>query len=1175
MDPLGQDEEHTANTALCTLCSRAQALISEVLRLKDRLPDVFYPEQNPKFAPVLFDFKYLKTPEVFDERVEASSELLDLWDELRENFMPLIERYFQLFDRVVRYHYDAVRFLEDLQEGVYIQHTLEGLLRDYESRQILVESLSLFGTILLLLDECFDGPVRERIVIAFLRSKGTSDIPNIEEVVRLCRLTGYSYREPAKRPRGYPEDYFGRFQFPETVLLMLVGRLRLDDLYGGIAHYPLPEHRSTALAQQASHVYIMLYFMPEVLHRETAIMRELIDKHFVDNWVVPWGHGFFADLTLVWEPYRAARVALDTAIPSANARRLTEMHTARLAKLRADLPGFLFEGVLDEEFLMASQEMLLGVLREANATLRWLLLHSHGAMAGRLRSAYESRAPPPEQVVVVMLDTAELEFIMKKVTNGLLESKGSRWTSCRQEAYERVNELAEFYAGSKVLSRNLKDDNLRRWFAHIATEIEKLNPERPISTGRKIQQLIAALEEVEQFHQVDVSLQTKQYLLDTRLNLQKMVRIIHVTDASLQSLAVISDTSWAWGPIQKYTAILHERIRKDPFSVLQLRCLFLKLKSVLELPLLRISQIGSPDIYSVGEFYSQELVAYVRTVVEVIPVSMFTILTRIIAVQTDRLRELPTRLEKTSLKEYAQLEERFHLAEATHSVAVLTQGILAMEKTFMGVIEVDPQQLLEDGIRKQVVQHVAESVHNELQFTVKEVGMFSETIRCCTTAEFDAKLSSLAQCIDGFRRSFEYIQDYVNIAGLRVWQEEVGRIINYNVEQECNTFLRARQVHDWQSAYQSDAIPIPRFAPTDDVSLTFMGRLGRELLRQTDPTRTVYLYPLSAWFDVHESGRESAEVLGLRTFSLLRSAVGVAGLAGLDRLYSFMVVHKLQTVVTHYRSRMDAGAAELLSNARRALGPPAGLPEGGLQFYAEALARATKALVWGPLQEAVTFIGQAQLLRRQIASELSCAAHLDSNQLTSALETCNEAVLEDIRAHYRSPESYPYPATDSLLLPEISSLLVATGHQNPLTQIYIMQDAVREFPTLLFFFTLAQLPRYTFDQHLACLRPSRRYVGTVADACPLVVGLVTMLRQFHISQTHAYLSLLGQYARVQAQGAATVLAQDPKARTEHAPELVTLVSLLEAFCRYAQVPRDIVQLYVPPYLMDTIFSRVL
>lgn len=46
--------------------------------------------------------------------------------------------------------------------------------------------------------------------------------------------------------------------------------------------------------------------------------------------------------------------------------------------------------------------------------------------------------------------------------------------------------------------------------------------------------------------------------------------------------------------------------------------------------------------------------------------------------------------------------------------------------------------------------------------------------------------------MDAFKRSFEYIQDYVNIYGLKIWQEEVSRIINYNVEQECNSFLRTK-----------------------------------------------------------------------------------------------------------------------------------------------------------------------------------------------------------------------------------------------------------------------------------------------------------------------------------------------------------------------------------------------
>lgn len=41
------------------------------------------------------------------------------------------------------------------------------------------------------------------------------------------------------------------------------------------------------------------------------------------------------------------------------------------------------------------------------------------------------------------------------------------------------------------------------------------------------------------------------------------------------------------------------------------------------------------------------------------------------------------------------------------------------------------------------------------------------------TNELESKLIALASQMSGFRRSFEYIQDYVNIYGLKIWQEEV------------------------------------------------------------------------------------------------------------------------------------------------------------------------------------------------------------------------------------------------------------------------------------------------------------------------------------------------------------------------------------------------------------------
>lgn len=44
------------------------------------------------------------------------------------------------------------------------------------------------------------------------------------------------------------------------------------------------------------------------------------------------------------------------------------------------------------------------------------------------------------------------------------------------------------------------------------------------------------------------------------------------------------------------------------------------------------------------------------------------------------------------------------------------------------------------------------------------------------TSELPAKLEILSKAISGFRRSFEYIQDYISLNGLKIWQEELSRL---------------------------------------------------------------------------------------------------------------------------------------------------------------------------------------------------------------------------------------------------------------------------------------------------------------------------------------------------------------------------------------------------------------
>ena len=59
------------------------------------------------------------------------------------------------------------------------------------------------------------------------------------------------------------------------------------------------------------------------------------------------------------------------------------------------------------------------------------------------------------------------------------------------------------------------------------------------------------------------------------------------------------------------------------------------------------------------------------------------------------------------------------VARLTHDISVFTEGILLMKTTLVGVIKVDPKQLLEDGIRKELVKQVAIALHLGLIFNPK------------------------------------------------------------------------------------------------------------------------------------------------------------------------------------------------------------------------------------------------------------------------------------------------------------------------------------------------------------------------------------------------------------------------------------------------------------------------
>jgi WASH complex subunit strumpellin len=171
-------------------------------------------------------------------------------------------------------------------------------------------------------------------------------------------------------------------------------------------------------------------------------------------------------------------------------------------------------------------------------------------------------------------------------------------------------ELSEYFTGEKALTKVKRDDNMVAWFAALAEKVRGLNLEEDhaTATGRKIQGLISALEDVEQFEAVDTNIQIKSYLSEVRDIFRQMIRTVNVKNEVLNILENVTDLSYAWETLPDYLNEFQKNIAKDPSTVVLLRATFLKTASILDVPLVRITAIDSPDAESVAEYYSSNLV---------------------------------------------------------------------------------------------------------------------------------------------------------------------------------------------------------------------------------------------------------------------------------------------------------------------------------------------------------------------------------------------------------------------------------------------------------------------------------------------------------------------------------------------------------------------------------------
>lgn len=1058
-------ESNDCGRALVRLLSRGHAIVAELQRAADALPAALRGEGPAwrRLAPVLPDFSVFRT-EGAVERVASTAELIELDEESRELHQEAAARCFRILAAVRKYAADIVRFFSELEAGSFICWSMEDVARDEVGSQLMPEAIALLGTMLLLMEERLPGPARERALVAFHRfTVGTNEAAEeFPDVCRLFRNAGRPADFSAKRPPGYPESLFARFPVPSGAVKLAIGQLQTGDVYRAANHYPLPEHRSHGLAAQAGLLYVLLFFDAATLESDFVAMREIVNRHFGDAWVVAFALGFTADLAVMWAPYAAAREALGAAVTVASARHLRARHNERLAATRQQLKEYLTEGVLTEDFVSQNTPALMNCLRQANTTIRWLLLHATTSDKN-LQAAVHTEGLK-EQLLFALVDTALLEERLRGFLGPLVARREADWAELRASASQAMDDLALYFSGNHALRRNVRNEELENWFRGLQTRIDDLDfgdaagGGDALALGRRISQVHVALEEVEQFHEIATQLQIRHFLADARTTLKRMVRTVNLRAETLDTVARVADLSYAWNALGAYQQPMHVLLGKSPGSVKGLRALFLKLASILEAPLLRIRQARNSAHESlVSSYYSESLVEFMRSVLQELPRLIFGLLHQISEQRAARPPEpLPSRISLEELRAYAERSDnaRHVVGQLTQRIALLMRGIRETDVAVLGVMRLEPRGVLVDGLRRELARKI-EALYAGLSFP-RPASKAPPRREAVVTP-----LGDLAGRCRALGRAFEHVQDYVGVSALQLWHKESSRITRYLLHVELHLLLRRRLPAPRSSVHHDADCPIAfpdggaETARSDGSPSTgagaatksgsFLSRTVEALVALTDPR--VALGGMRGSWRLAATGEALFDGPALEA---LHMALGPPAVAAVSRILGFRVALQLRQLRT-YLSQELAPGAEVDVALREAMAQVFGAASGSTDG-SKALRKSVQRTegVLKPLIDAVRVVGQHQLLRRRLSGALHLHSQLEAPLAAEALGTLNDAELAeaiDKVALATAPERFGgdgQSESDELLVGllqrRLSKSCELSGHGDPLRQLYVLVE---------------------------------------------------------------------------------------------------------------------------------------
>ncbi|PAV78946.1 hypothetical protein WR25_06791 [Diploscapter pachys] len=681
------------------------SILAEILRLSDFIPPDFHDPSKSRFKQILIEFSYFSKIEQY-ERLFAQDE--NLQDLFYAKHGPLLQRFELLFQTIANFITSFNEYCESVanEKRIAIDATCE----------LEAECLYTLGLILLYIDKYLPPTLRERIYVAIFRNSDERN--NVEFLADFL-----------KSSTSIDDSLFRRaLKHPEFVSLVF----KTLEYEGKDRSYQLERTN----VDRAEMLFICLFFEPKVLHQDAAQMRRIVEAHFREKWVLSLGMGLIVNLLDEWTNYKAAYAAISGVIDTVRANKLANEHYMTLTDIK--LP----QGPILPAYFNSNAKLIV----KYNASMKWLVLHTCDKCSRRglqIRISMEVTSRYDRNALNVMLNVAKFEMDYIKAYRDALQNREETIKKFVDETAQIFGEIAAIFNQEIASLKVSKRTKLHDWFTLLKKTIEEMEKDSDKNV-ELIQQIKRRIAQVGEMLDLRNNYAIAQYLEKVNSLLDSLASVSMLSESAICAVEESSNAVYMWGLLDSWTPRIQNRLLKSSTSQ-PVRTLFYKLS--LAITILERGLQDGETVRLISRAYSFYLERRLRAILQSIPQHLFRIL-------------------HDTVKELANFEENFKLSEAAFTISNMSVGISRMTLKKLGTIEVNPRELLEAGIRRELAVELPKTLAVNPKWNNLSVA-----------------LSSLTDNLLRLHEGFIYMCDHMDVNGHETWREETQNLLEQLVDE--------------------------------------------------------------------------------------------------------------------------------------------------------------------------------------------------------------------------------------------------------------------------------------------------------------------------------------------------------------------------------------------------------